>query len=145
MESMPTLEERVTTLEKNAAESIQSLNANVTILLGVTQSQDQDIKRILYRQDIMDGRLDTMGGRLGILNQRVEKLDNRLTSVEQDVGQMKVTLAEHTTILAEHTATLNEHTAILNEHTAILNEHTTRFDRIDNLLAQILTRLPEQA
>src|SRR5216683_6861444 len=145
MESTPTLEERVADLEKNTAESIQNLNANVTILLGVTQSQGQDIKRILYRMNIMDGRLDIMGGRLGILDQRVEKLDNRvekldnrLISEEQDVSQMEVTLNEHTSILTEHTATLNEHTSILTGHTA-------RFDRVENLLAQILTRLPEQA
>jgi uncharacterized protein YejL (UPF0352 family) len=33
----------------------------------------------------------------------------------------------------------------LNEHTAVLNEHTARFDRMEALLGEILTRLPEKA
>ena len=36
------------------------------------------------------------------------------------------------------------HTALLNTHTTVLNEHTTRFDRLETMLAEVLTRLPEK-
>jgi uncharacterized coiled-coil protein SlyX len=116
-QAMLTLEERLTALEKNTAESIHELQANTTIMQGVLQGQGQDIKKIFLRLDSVDGRLDKMDGRL-------DKMDTRLTKVEK---------------------TQDEHTAILSEHTAILTDHTARFDRVETLLGQILARLPEQA
>ena len=47
----------------------------------------------------------------------------RLMTMRQDIGEVKTTLGEHTRILSEHTA---------------------RFDRLETLLTQILTRLPEK-
>jgi hypothetical protein len=41
-------------------------------------------------------------------------------------------------------AKFDAHTALLNAHTTILNEHTARFDRLETMLAEVLTRLPEK-
>ena len=69
-------------------------------------------------------------------------------SVKRLIG-LKRTLDEHTVLLNKQDerldrveSTLGEHTTILSEHTAILNEHTARFERLETLLTQILTRLP---
>jgi len=68
---MATAEERLTTLEKTVAllqrqssSSVQELNRNVTMLLGVVSSQQMDIKEIKISQLLTEERLDTIEQRL---------------------------------------------------------------------------------
>lgn len=118
---MPTQDERFTTLEqtvallqKRSSASIQDLNRNVTMLLGIASGQELDIKEIKIK-------LATM-------------------SEQQDA--QTVALNEHSAILRGHSTILNEHSALLKEHSAILNEHTVLLNEHTALLRQILERLP---
>lgn len=95
---MPTQEERLNALERNTTANIHDLQANTTILLGIAQSQGQDIRRVLQQLSIMDGRLNLVDGRLNIM-------DGRQATIE---------------------ATLNEHTTLLNQHTTLLTEILAR-------------------
>jgi len=120
---MPTQEERLTTLEqsfekfqKETGKSIRELNENGTILLGLTQTLLQESKQT--------------GLNMGMLRIRMDQLETKFDA--------------HTALLNAHTTVLNEHTALLNEHSTILNEHTARFDRLETMLAEVLTRLPEK-
>jgi N-acyl-D-aspartate/D-glutamate deacylase len=120
--AMPTQEERLAALERSFAalhkevgKSIQEVNENSTILLGLVQTLVQESKQTGLRMEMMKIRMD----------------------------QLETKFDAHTALLNEHTRVLGEHTKILNEHTATLNEHTIRFDRIETMLVQILARLPE--
>ncbi len=72
-----------------------------------------------------------------IIKGLTEDTVKRLVTMRQDFSELKTTLGEHTRVLGEHTR-------ILDEHTRVLNEHTARFDHLETLLTQILTRLPEK-
>lgn len=91
---MATQEERLAALEQNTTRNIHDLQANTTILLGIAQSQGQDIRRILQQLSIMDGRLNLVDGRLNIM-------DGRQAAIE-------TTLNEHTALLTEILARLPE-------------------------------------
>lgn len=103
---MPTSEERLTTLEKTVAllqkssgTSIQELNRNVTMLLGIVSSQQLDIKEIKISQIGVEERLDslshdmesgfeTVGKRLGTLEGRFETLESRFATMEKKFDQV---------------------------------------------------------
>src|SRR6266480_2179875 len=85
LRSMPTQDERLTTLEqqftafqKEAGAHIRETEENTTILLGVIRSQGRDIKRIVERLDIMDQRIEQLGTTLhehtALLTQILERL-----------------------------------------------------------------------
>ena len=65
-----------------------------------------------------------------IIKGLTEDTVKRLVTMRQDFSELKTTLGEHTRVLGEHTK--------------VLNEHTARFDHLETLLTQILTRLPEK-
>ena len=120
---MPTQEERLAALEqsfgtqqKEIGKSIREVNENSIIMLGLLQTLTQESKQTGLRVEMMKIRMD----------------------------QLETKFDAHTALLNEHTRVLSEHTALLNEHTRVLSEHTTRFDRLETLLTQILTRLPEK-
>ena len=84
---MPTQEERVTTLErdftnftKETAKQNRRTDENLTILLGLVQTQGLEFKRVNTRLDTMDERLD--------------KMDGRLETLEHDVRDIKGLLAQ---------------------------------------------------
>jgi DNA repair ATPase RecN len=88
--SMPTQEERITTLEqtfatfqKDNAANIREIEENTTILLGVIRHQGQDIKRIFTRLETIDQRLDLMDARLERLDQLETKLDEQTSLLTQ--------------------------------------------------------------
>ena len=58
-----------------------------------------------------------------IIKGLTEDTVKRLVTMRQDFSELKTTLGEHT---------------------RVLNEHTARFDHLETLLTQILTRLPEK-
>ena len=67
----------------------------------------------------------------GLTEDAVKRLMTLRTTLDQQMAEIK--------------QDIREHTSVLNEHTRILGEHTTRFDRLETLLTQILTRLPERS
>ena len=101
--TMPTQEERLTTLEQSQAnfgDSINDLNHHVTILIGIIQKQEWDIREIKNSLRAIDGRLESFDsrlesfdsrlssfdGRLGSFDSRLSSLDGRLSSFEQSVN-----------------------------------------------------------
>jgi hypothetical protein len=134
---MPTQEERLAaleqffgTLQKDIGKSIREVNENSTIMLGLLQTLTQESKQTGLRVEMMKIRMDQL---------------------ETNFDAHTALLNEHTRVLSGNTALLNEHTrmlsgniAPLNEHTRMLSEHTAGFDRLETLLTQILTRLPEK-
>lgn len=120
--SMPTQEERITTLEQSfgtlqreVGKSIREVSENSTILLGLVQTLLQENKQAGLRVEIMKIRMD----------------------------QLETKLDAHTALLNEHTRVLNEHTRILDEHTTRFDHVETRLDRMEGLLRQVLERLPQ--
>src|SRR6266851_613609 len=75
---MPTQEERIAALEQKTATTIQEIEENTTIMLGVIRSQRQDISKIFQRLETMD----------------------------ENISQLKTTLNEHTTLLTQILARL---------------------------------------
>ena len=82
---MPTQEERVTTLErdftsftKEMARQNRRTDENLTILLGLVQTQGLEFKRVNTRLDTMDERLETLEHDVrdikGLLAQLLERL-----------------------------------------------------------------------
>ncbi|HEX6108808.1 MAG TPA: hypothetical protein VFZ02_05290 [Ktedonobacteraceae bacterium] len=96
---MPTQEERLTALEQKTAASIQEIDENTTIMLGVIRHQGQDIKRIFQRLETMDESLNT-------LNQRLETVDGSLNTLKQHLNQIDSKFDEHTTLLTQILARL---------------------------------------
>jgi uncharacterized protein involved in exopolysaccharide biosynthesis len=82
---MPTQEERLTALEQKTAASIQEIDENTTIMLGVIRHQGQDIKRIF---------------------QRLETMDESLNTLKQHLNQIETKFDEHTTLLTQILARL---------------------------------------
>ena len=79
---MPTQEERLATLEQSQAnfgDSINDLNHHVTILIGIIQKQEWDIREIKNSLRAIDSRLESFDSRLGFL-------DSHLSSFEQSVN-----------------------------------------------------------
>jgi len=96
---MPTQEERLTALEQKTAASIQEMDENFTIMVGVIRHQGQDIKRIFQRLETMDESLNT-------LNQRLETVDGNLNTVKLHLNQIETKFDEHTTLLTQILARL---------------------------------------
>jgi chromosome segregation ATPase len=93
---MPTQEERLFTVEQTQAkfgEAINDLNHHVTILTGIMQRQEWDIREIKSSLRAIDGhlgsfasRLSSLDGRLGTFDGRLSSLDSRLDSFELGVN-----------------------------------------------------------
>jgi uncharacterized coiled-coil protein SlyX len=86
--AIPAQEERLTTLEQSQAkfgDSINDLNHHVTILIGIIQKQEWDIREIKTSLRAIDGRLSSFDSRLGFL-------DSHLSSFERSVNSRFETL-----------------------------------------------------
>lgn len=85
---MSTYEDRLTTfektlalLQKRAGSSIDELNRNATMLLGMVSSQQMDIKEIKISQITVEERLDTMDQRLSRLETKFDEHIALLTQI----------------------------------------------------------------
>src|SRR5258708_3455103 len=134
---MPTQEERLAaleqslgTLQKDIGKSIREVNENSTIMLGLLQTLTQESKQTGLRVEMMKIRMD--------------QLETKFDAHTALLNEHTRVLSGNTALLNEHTRVLSGNTAVLNEHTRMLSEHTAGFDRLETLLTQILTRLPEK-
>jgi uncharacterized coiled-coil protein SlyX len=85
---MPTQEERLTTLEQtqaNFGDSINDLNHHVTIVIGIIQKQEWDVREI-------KNSLRAIDGRLGSFDSRLSFFDGHLSSFERSVNSRFETL-----------------------------------------------------
>lgn len=113
---MATQDERLTVLEKAFATFRQEAGAH--------------IKETEENTTIMLGVIRSQGQHIRKIFQRLETMDEHLNTIEQRFDRLETKF--------------DAHTALLNEHTRVLSEHTAGFDRLEALLTQILTRLPEK-
>ena len=98
---MPTQEERLNTLEqsfvalqKDVKKSIQEVNENSTIMLGLLQTLMQESRQTGLRMEMLRIRMD----------------------------QLETKLDAHTALLNEHTRLLNEHPARFDRLEALLTQ-----------------------
>ena len=130
---MPTQEDRIAALEQTTVSRIDFIDAinrltlqqaqnasnmshEVTILLGITVSQGQDIRTI-------KGDVSALKGDVSILKEDVSVLKGDVNALKGDVS-----------ILKGDVSTLTER----------LGRLETKFDEHTSLLTQILARLPEK-
>ena len=88
---MPTQEERLATLEQSQAnfgDSINDLNHHVTILIGIIQKQEWDIREIKTSLRAIDGRLESFDSRLGSFDSRLSSFDGRLGSFDSRLSSL---------------------------------------------------------
>ncbi|HVB21611.1 MAG TPA: hypothetical protein VNG51_06670 [Ktedonobacteraceae bacterium] len=109
------------------------LNEHTKVLDGHTVLLNEHTK-------VLDGHTLLLNEHTRILGEHTKVLDGHTLLLNEHTR----ILGEHTKVLDGHTLLLNEHTRILGEHTRILDGHTTRFDRLEDMLTQVLARLPEK-
>jgi chromosome segregation ATPase len=83
--SMPTQEERLSAVEQaqvSVHEAVSDLNHHVTILIGIVQKQEWDIREIKGSLRSIDGRLNSFESRFGSLEGRFGSLESRFSSLE---------------------------------------------------------------
>src|SRR5258708_19688165 len=127
--SMPTQEERLSTVEQSAAvlrKGIADIHHNETILLGVMAEQGKDIRE-------MKVSLAALNERVGSFEQgvqdRFDVLEGRLDPFEQSLRERFVALEGHLGTFDQSFITLFE-------------EQNTKLDDLGRLLLQVLDRLP---
>ena len=130
---MPTQEDRIAALEQTTVSRIDFIDAmnrltlqqaqmasdmshQVTILLGVTGSQGQDIRTIKGDVNALKGDVSVLKGDVSVLKGDVSILKEDVSALKGDVG-----------VLTERLGRLE-----------------TKFDEHTSLLTQILARLPEK-
>src|SRR5438445_2463536 len=88
---MPTQEERLFTLEHtqmSVNEAVSDLNHHVTILIGIIQKQEWDIREIKNSLRAIDGRLESFDSRLGSFDSRLSSFDGRLGSFDSRLSSL---------------------------------------------------------
>src|SRR6266566_2012239 len=87
--SMPTQEERLSAVEQaqvGVHEAVSDLNHHVTILIGIVQKQEWDIREMKGSLRSIDGRLNSFESRFSSLENRFETQEHRVESLEQAVN-----------------------------------------------------------
>ena len=82
---MPTQEERLSALEQvqvGVHEAVGDLNHHVTILIGIVQKQEWDIREMRGSLRSIDGRLNSFESRFSSLESRFGSLEGRFSSLE---------------------------------------------------------------
>ena len=116
---MPTQEERLFTLEQtqmSVNEAVSDLNHHVTILIGIVQKQEWDIREI-------KGSLRAIDGRLSSLETRFETQERRIGSLEQNMN--------------------NRFEAVNNRFEAVNNGFESQDKKLDQILLLLNTLTPK--
>jgi uncharacterized coiled-coil protein SlyX len=82
---MPTQEERLSAVEQaqvGVHEAVSDLNHHVTILIGIVQKQEWDIREMRGSLRSIDGRLNSFESRFSSLESRFGSLEGRFSSLE---------------------------------------------------------------
>ena len=121
---MTTHEERLSAVELaqvRVGEAVSDLNHHVTILIGIVQKEEWDVREI-------KGSLRAIDGRLNSLESRFETQEHRIENLRQHVNT--------------HFESLEQRVNNLNTRFESLDQHVnTRFEAQDKKLDQILLLL----
>ncbi len=166
--SMLSHEERLAALERTMLPRVEFINAmnkftlqqaqdasntshELTMLLGMVDSQNKDIRTIKEDastiKETLNGHTSTLSEHTSMLYGHTFTLNSHTSMLNEHttlLNEHTALLNSHTSMLNEHTTLLNRHTALLNGHTSTLNEHTALLKEQTSLLIQILARLPEK-
>jgi flagellar capping protein FliD len=124
---MPTQEERLNILEYDLkqykTETIKAygeMAVEMTMVKGLTEDA---VKRLASLKAQIEQRFERVDTRLAAMDVHLESMDTRLNLMDTRFNQVD---------------------ASLNQMDIRLNQVDIRLDRVENLLAQILARLPEK-
>lgn len=124
---MPTQEERLTILEyglkQYKTETIKAYGEMAIEMIMVKGLVEDAVKRLASLRTQVEQRFERVDTRLDAMDAQLESMDMRLDRVDTRLDQMGTGLDR------------------VNTH---LESMDTRFDRVENVLAQILARLPER-
>ena len=126
---MPTQEERLATLEQSQAnfgDSINDLNHHVTILIGIIQKQEWDIREIKNSLRAIDGRLESFDSRLGSFDSRLSSFDGRLGSFDSRLSSLDGRLSSFEQSVNSRFETQDKK---LDQIMGLLNTLTTKSDQ----------------
>ena len=88
--SMPTQEERLSAVEQaqvGVDEAVSDLNHHVTMLIGIVQRQEWDIREIKGSLRAIDGRLQSLESRFETQERRIESLGQSVNNRFESLGQ----------------------------------------------------------
>lgn len=74
---MPTQEERLSTVEQTQVrvnEAVSDLNHHVTMLIGIVQRQEWDIREMKGSLRSIDGRLNSLEGRFELQDKKLDQI-----------------------------------------------------------------------
>lgn len=132
---MPTQEERLETVEFNlrqfkteTVKVYQDMAFEMTIVKALTEDS---IGRLAKLSDTTQRNFERIDTRLDGMDAHLEHMDGHLTQVETRLSQVETHLSQVDTRLSQMDTRLSQ--------------MDTRLDRVENMLAQILTRLPEKS
>ncbi len=89
---MPTQEERLSAVEQaqvNVHEAVSDLNHHVTILIGIVQKQEWDVREIKGSLHSIDGRFSSFENRLSSFENRFNSLEVRFSSFEERLESLE--------------------------------------------------------
>jgi len=92
---MPTQEERLSALEQaqvGVHEAVSDLNHHVTILIGIVQKQEWDVREMRGSLRSIDGRLNSFESRFGSLESRFGSLEGRFEAQDKKLDQILLLL-----------------------------------------------------
>src|SRR3989442_15973707 len=90
--SMPTQEERLSAVEQaqvGVHEAVGDLNHHVTILIGIVQKQEWDMREMKGSLRSIDGRLNSFESRFSSLDDRLNSFESRFSSLESRFGSLE--------------------------------------------------------
>ena len=128
-DSMPTQEERLSTVEQSVAvlrKGMVDIHHNETVLLGVTSEQGKDIREIKVS-------LAVLNERLGAFEQGV---NDRFEALEGHLGPFEHNVNDHFAVLEGHLGSFEQSV------TTRFGEQDKKLDDLGRLLLQVLDRLP---
>ncbi len=131
---MPTQEERLTILEYDLkqykTETIKAYGEMAIETIMVKGLVEDAVKQLASLRTQVEQRFEHVGARLDAMDAHLESIDTRLDRMDTRLDQMETGL--------------DQMDARLDRANTHLGSMDTHLDRVENVLAQILARLPEK-
>jgi chromosome segregation ATPase len=145
---MPTQEERLTILEYDLkqykTETIKAYGEMAIEVIMVKGLMEDAVKRLASLRTQFEQRFERVDTRLDAMDTRLDKMETRLDRVETRLDAMDAHLESMETRLDQMDMRLDAMGPYLEGMDRHLDQMDTRLDRVQNMLAQILARLPEK-
>ena len=134
------LEKRIEKLEGEGNDVVKVATEGLR-LAKLTRLEGQETKAIVGRVELIQG--DT-NERLDTIERTLESYDKHFESVEQTQAAHTEVLDQLVTLSESHSARFDRIEQKLSGHDDRFDSHDKRFDRMEEMLRQVLARLPEK-